>query len=114
MKCVQQFRYYGEGHPSNYPSDSMNSNSLYDGSIFKEYTPITQIGIQSLPGTTFYLNNDETRSNPIIIGYSGIFELDLDGITEINTLCFQLESLQRINQVYGASLIIDIIYEGEI
>jgi hypothetical protein len=36
--------------------------------------PIVQLGIQSVPGTKFYLNGS---NNPIIIGNTGIYELDL-------------------------------------
>ena len=76
----------------NYPK-GLNKNNLMSGTIFHNYTPITQLGIQALPGTVFYLNDDTIRSNPIIIGYTGIYELNLEGIAEINTLCFDEKSL---------------------
>lgn len=110
MRNIQQFRFFGDNSPNNYP-EGLDTNALVSGAIFNDYTPITQIGIQSLPGTIFYLNNSETCSNPIMLGYSGIYELNLEGIAEINTLCFNLASLATISQVRGASLIIDIVYE---
>ena len=125
MKRIKQFRYFGENHSKNYPVEVLNEdgetvdvpgiskNSLYDGSIFNGYTPITQLGIQALPGTTFYLNNDNTRTNPMIIGYTGLYELNLEGIAEINSISFELESLNRIAQVHNACLIVDIVYEEE-
>ena len=112
MKRIQQFRFFGNGSESNYPEE-LTINNLVNGEIFKAYTPITQIGIQSLPGTIFYINNDETRTNPIMLGYSGIYELNLEGIAEVNTLCFELASLQRISSLRGASLIIDVVYNEE-
>jgi hypothetical protein len=69
------------------------------------------LGIQALPGTIFYLNNDNTRTNPITIGYTGLYELNLEGIAEINSISFELESLNRIAQVPNACLIVDIVYE---
>lgn len=117
MKQVKQFRYfrdYTEQEQSlskNYPSN-LNANELYAGRIFYDYTPITQIGIQGLPGTTFYLN-DPMKQNPIIIGYTGLYELDLEGYAEINSLQFELESIRRIANSDNAYLIIDIIYNKE-
>ena len=117
MKQVKQFRYfrdYTEQEQSlskNYPSN-LNANELYVGRIFYDYAPITQIGIQGLPGTIFYLN-DPMKQNPIIIGYTGLYELDLEGYAEINSLQFELESIRRIANSDNAYLIIDIIYNKE-
>ena len=60
---------------------------LVDGSVFDTPScyPIVQLGIQTLPGTKFYLNNS---IEPIIVGYTGIYELDLDNQTEIFKLTF--------------------------
>ena len=40
--------------------------------------------------------NDKIKTNPIIIGYTGIYELNLENIAEINSLCFDIESIQNI------------------
>jgi len=61
-------------------------SNLVTGNIFTNYTPITQLGIQTLPGVKFYLNKRENGA--IIVGYTGIYELDLEGIAEINMLSF--------------------------
>lgn len=106
---VKQFRYYGNGHPKNYPS-SISYRNLMTGSIFDPYKNIVQLGIQSLPGTQFYLNS---ASNPVIIGFTGIYELSVSGATTITDLRFEQKSLQAINDVSNAFLIVDIIYEGE-
>jgi hypothetical protein len=114
-KQIKQFRFYGIGHIDNYPNkldEIIGFNSLFSGELFTKYMPITQIGIQSLPGTKFYLN-DISRENPIIIGYTGLYELNLENIAEINSLSFELESLKRVDDIDGAYLIIDIVYDKE-
>ena len=73
-KKVKQFRYYNNTSSNNYPSNIVNYRSLISGTAFSDFIPIYQLGIQSLPGTKFYLNG---ATNPIIIGNTGIYELDL-------------------------------------
>jgi hypothetical protein len=59
-----------------------------------------------LPGTKFYLNNGTT---PIIIGSTGIYELDLEGLSEITALSFDGTSIETINSNNNAYLLIDVI-----
>lgn len=113
MKKVKQFRYFGTGDTRNYPSIENIRNLLATGELFNDCSPITQLGIQAPAGTTFYINNNEERTNPIIIGYSGIYELNLEGIAEIYTLAFEESSLSAINSLPQSHLIIDIVYEGD-
>ena len=57
MKRIQQFRYYGVNSPKNSLDGDSNSHTksqFIAGSIFPN--PILQLGIQSLPGTKFYVN----------------------------------------------------------
>lgn len=110
-KQVQQFRYYGENHKNN--SQGISMGSLVNGSIFGKYHNITQLGIQALPGTRFFLNNPSSKNNAIIVGSTGIYELDLQGLAEIISIKFDRQSIQAINDNYNAYLIVDIIYEGE-
>lgn len=112
MKQIKQFRYYGARNAKNQPTELSKAN-LVSGSAFANNMPIIQLGIQSLPGTQFYLNGSR---NPIIIGTTGIFELDLNGIAEINALSFDGKSIDVIananqSQPTSAFLIVDIIYE---
>lgn len=112
-KRVKQFRYYKDRDQKNYPSYNINSDgityrNLLSGSLFTSYTPIIQLGIQTYPGTKFYLNNGET---PIIVGYTGIYELNVEGVAEISSLKFDAASLNQISSNDNAYLIIDIIYE---
>lgn len=104
-KQIMQFRYYDEKSNRNYPKN-ISKAKLSSGSIFSNYLPITQLGIQALPGTKFYLNNSTT---PIIIGSTGIYELDLEGLSEITAFAFDAASIESINQNPNAYLIIDII-----
>ena len=48
---------------------------------------------------------------PIIVGYTGIYELNLDRIAEINSLSFDATSIQTINNIEDAYLIIDMVCE---
>lgn len=86
----------------------MEYRKLLNGTPFVDYTPIIQLGIQTYPGTRFYLNDGLT---PIIVGYTGIYELNVEGIAEISSLKFDAESLNQISKNDGAYLIVDIIYE---
>lgn len=110
-KRIMQFRYYGSNNSNNQPRDITIEN-LFSGTIFGGYAPFTQLGIQTLPGTRFYLN-DADHQRPIIVGSTGIYELELDGISQINTLSFDKPSLELINNSQTAYLIIDVIYNKE-
>ena len=114
-KYLMQFRYYGNSSDGkNYPS-SITKNSLISGSYLINYKPsatsIASLGIQTLPGVKFYLNNSQI--DPIIIGPSGIYELGTDKNYEITGLQFDSKSIDSINANNGAYLIIDIVYNVE-
>ena len=114
-KQIMQFRLYNVTEKNgvitsdnrNQPNNISLAN-LQNGEIFTNYLPITQLGIQTLPGTRFRLNNATT---PIIVGSTGIYELDLEGLSEITALAFERDSLDRINEAENAYLIIDAICE---
>lgn len=113
-KVVRQYRYYGKSDSKNQPKEEISFETLVnEGSIFfseKGLAAITQLGIQALPGTKFYLNN---AKKPIIIGATGIYELDLEGISEINSLSFDADSIKVIEEVGNAYLIVDALYNVE-
>jgi hypothetical protein len=67
---------------------------LNKGTVFTKYLPFTQLGIQSLPGTRFYLNDN--IEGPVILGSTGIYELELEGISKISSLKFDSKSLKLI------------------
>lgn len=111
-RAIKQFRYYGQSNPKNQPS-SETSTPFENGTIFFKdagLISIVQLGIQTLPGTKFYIND---AVEPIIIGSTGIYELDLKGLTDITALSFESASLSKIEQIDSAYLIVDAIYEIE-
>ena len=108
-KHVMQFRYYEDNHTNNQPVE-LNAGQLVNGTVFAKYLPFTQLGIQALPGTRFYLNDN--IEDPIIVGSTGIYELELEGISKISSLKFDSKSLKLIADNPNAFLIIDVIYES--
>ena len=108
-KQIMQFRYYSDGHGNNQPPN-LTKDKLISGEAFQDIASITQLGIQTLPGVRFYLNNADA-STPIIVGSTGIYELELEGISEIDNLWFFSNSLKAISENPNAYLIIDMICE---
>ena len=110
-KQIKQFRYYKEGNDNNWPDKLvMTSINLQTGKVFANYMPISQLSIQALPGTKFYLNNSH---DPIVIGYTGIYQLTMNDLAEITSLKFDYQSIQDLNANEDTVLLIDIIYEKE-
>jgi hypothetical protein len=117
---IKQFRYYNDtadGVSKNQPSQVIGEDGgLIDttyqhyvsGLVFGDNFPVLQLGIQALPGTKFKLNN---AVDPIIVGLTGIYELDLVGQTEITAIQFDADSMVNINNNNNAYLIVDIIYD---
>ena len=115
-KILKQFRYYGENNPRNYPisntgssQDGISIDTLTDGSIFGN-DAILRLGVQGLPGTKFYLNDS---LQPMILDASGIFSLEIKNGARINTIKFNEESINQIDEIKNdfAYLIVDILAE---
>jgi hypothetical protein len=127
MRQIYQYRYYGEKsdssavHSQNMPID-LTMKDLASGSAFATRIPIYQLGIQAIPGTKVYINSPNV-GKPIVIGKTGIFELDLNDQSVITSLRVDKASVQNIrdinyndhenNPTTEAYLLIDIIYESE-
>lgn len=109
MKRMMQFRFENNNNENNYPQFVDYIGKLTLDNIFKGYNSITQLGIQGPPGLIFYLNGG---NNPITIGKTGIYELDLGNIGKINRIQFNANSLSALVEQTSNRLIIDIIYEG--
>lgn len=109
---VKQFRYYGDNEDAakNQPV-GVSGNDFVSGEVFDQAHcfPILQLGIQSLPGTKFRLNN---AADPVIIGRTGIYELDLEAETQISRIEFEKSSIVAIANNRNAYLIVDIIYDS--
>lgn len=111
-RAIRQFRYYGNDNLKNQPS-GITVSGLTSGTVFFKDSgliSIVQLGIQTLPGTKFYIND---AIDPIIIGSTGIYELDLKGLTDITSLSFEEKSINQIDLLDSAYLIVDAIYEIE-
>ena len=128
-KQIKQFRYYGKNYNTqdyNYPSNNfygegknynITKNPLVMGTLFDDINNISALGIQAKPGTMFYLNDNYTDGDyPIIIGETGIFEIDLQDLGTINKIRFKQASINHYDNPSDPSnpdrLLIDIIYEG--
>ena len=111
-RLVKQFRYYGDGDANsvlNYP-DNVTYAALATGNIFQKTPAITQLGIQADPDLRFYVNNSV---DPIYVGATGIYEIDLEGLGTISSIRIDRDSLRNIDYATKRnSLMIDIIYEG--
>lgn len=105
---VKQFRFYSENDTLRNQPTNITPQKLSSGSVFADYLPIKQLGIQALPGTKFKVNNS---SEPIVIGSTGIYELELPDDVEITALSFEASSIAMLSNLENSSLIVDIIYE---
>lgn len=91
--------------------DEYLKDMLVKGNLISLLSPnIKRLGIQTLPGIKFYVNN---RPDPIIVDYSGLYEIDLDDKTIISHLAFSASSIDRINETPGGYLFIDVLYDKE-
>ena len=115
MRRAFQYRWVKNNMNSDniFPEEAEQIESFFTGSLFAERTPIYQLGIQALPGTKFYLNGG---TDAVIIGATGIYELDLQDKASISALRFDERSIDTIRKAGDAGngfLIVDIVYEGE-
>ena len=111
-KQIKQFRYYGDNHVKNQPA-TISAENIASGSIFFEgnLISITQLGIQTIPGVMVYINSPV---EPVIIGSTGIYELNLENMSEISTLSFDPDSFKLIKDASNSAyLVIDAIYNVE-
>ncbi len=116
-RAVHQFRFYknSENEDRNEPSGAAftavsGAKGFANGDVFKEYYPFYQLGIQTLPGVMIYLNGSE---DPVIIGSTGIYELDASDGVEIFTLQVSNASLSQISSASDGYIIIDVLYDDK-
>ena len=108
IQKFKQIRYFNDNSEKNNPAD-LKQEDLILGNCFEKYLPANQIGISALPGTRFYLNGG---TSPIIINFSGLFDLNLYGEGTISSLRFDEKSLAYIKENDSAYLLIDLVYLG--
>lgn len=108
-KQIKQIRWFAEGDDRNFPS-TIDVNDLMDAEYFEQFSPILQLSIHTLPGTKIYCNKQE--ENPIYIGHSGVYQLDLTDTSAIlYGIHFDQEDLNDIAAT-NVGLIIDLMYNN--
>lgn len=107
--AVKQLRYYGKNNTNNEPDDisPRGNNNLINGKN------VVKLGIQAPPGTHFWVNSDPdyNADTSVIVGLTGIYEIDLTNLSYITSLKFDDNSINLIDNNNSLSLIIDYIYE---
>lgn len=111
-KTVGQIRYYGDHSPKNYPVGLSRAQLQY-GLFFDGVVPITQLGVQSFPGAEILINSHQSSAGSVIIGQTGIYELNLQGAAHINQLRVSAQTLNLIDLHKTGYIIIDYISERE-
>lgn len=115
MRKIGQIRFYGAAEDgtanSNNSPNSLRTGQLISGSVFSNIGRIVQLGIQTVPGVKFYLNKG---TMPIIVGNTGIYDLQLDSVAAITSLSFDATSIALINSNPNSYLIVDYIYEEDV
>ena len=101
-KKIMQFRYYGAKNKNNFPAN-IKAGDFSNEDFFKNYYPIHYIKIQGPPNSTKFQIN--FNSNSIMLGPSGVYELDLQDFSTIEDLKFN-----SISNTISEPLIIDLIY----
>lgn len=95
---------------NNNDTDMSNTTdeNMISGAAFTAYGTIYQLGIQAPPGTIFYIDGD----NQMMVGNSGIFELDLMNKAYISDLRFSEKSINFVKENKSSFIIVDIVYGG--
>ena len=100
-KKIMQFRYYGTKNKNNFPAN-IKAGDFSTEDFFKNYYPIHYIKIQGPNSIKFWIN---FNSNSVMLGPSGVYELDLQNFSTIEDLKFS-----SIPNTISEPLIIDLIY----
>ena len=88
-----------------YSKDGGNQDEWSNGNAFnKNNAPIVKLTIIAPSTVQFYVNNDLV--NPIMIGATGKFEIDLKNQTSITSLKFNKDDLENPEQ----DIIVNAIY----
>lgn len=104
---IKQFRYYGDSHVDTYPTDLTKIQLCEENILQGLGSGVIQLGIQAPPQTIFYLNSNQShRNGGIVVGSTGIYELEVKNLTYLTTLQFDAETLPN-------NLIIDVIYQEQ-
>lgn len=105
---IEQYRY---DNTNIIDDNTVEIEGYIKKTIFSELN-VKKIGIQGPPGWFFNFNDDS--NNKIIIGYTGIFEMDISNTGgDINSMDFYWPIKSKDGEliVEEGNLIVDIIYE---
>lgn len=102
----RQIVYCNNASLMNNPAN-LTDEDLISGAAFVDYTPLSQLGVQAPPGTKFYVNGNE---NPVIVGFTGLFDINLNNGGSINSLSFDRQTLTYIKSNDSAMLVIDMAF----
>lgn len=102
----KQIFYSNDESRMNNPS-GLRASQLISGEAFSTYMPLSQLGIQAPPGTKFYINGSDV---PAIVGFTGMFDIDLTDGGSILSLKIDSQSMQFIQSNDSAVLIVDMAY----
>lgn len=94
---------------SNSSMSNTTAAAMISGLAFTNYTQIVQLGIQAPPGTKFYL---EDSTNALMVGASGVFQLDLRETSTFSGLRFDEQSVHFVELNGSSYIIVDILYVG--
>ena len=113
MKKITQFVYYGKKVRESLSKECFpNDLDCWKYNLLANYGSVSHLGIQGEPGVIFYLNHG---TDPISIGTTGIYELNLEGIGYISALKFDMDVLEdKYDEQESLTnrVLVDIIYEG--
>lgn len=107
VKDFNQIIYCNPSSDRNTPG--ITKESLVNGTAFTNYLPLSQLGVRALPGTQFYVNGG---TKPVLIGFTGLFEIDLSNGGSITGLKFDESSIAAIEANDSAYLIVDMLGIG--
>lgn len=88
-----------------YIKDERPMASWRSGSAFQKGVPIVKLTIYGPPTTSFYINDSIT---PIVIGTSGVFNIDLKNQTKITSLFFDFDCLNNLQE--SDNIVVNAIY----
>lgn len=109
----KQFRYFGKNSTKNQNVTFENNTLTLTG--FDQLTSIKHLGIQTMPGVEFTINGGTNDVPNIIIGPSGIYEINVEDTgSTIGNLDIIESTLMHYFSDDGnntAYLIVDVVYE---
>lgn len=108
----KQYRFFGENSNKNTDDVTYTNNTL---NFNKWPTSIKRLGIQTMPGVEFNINGGGNDVPNIIIGPSGIYEIDVEETgSTIGSLDIVESTLMHYFNDQGnntAYLMIDVVYD---